>query len=116
MMAGGRLFVIDLFSIRSTRRGRAFVGLVRSALADRCDPMRVLPVGVNGHHPYRLFTRVITAVSVPPRRPGTGVAWGGVSLGESEQAEFAGSGDRRVAILDAHLAVQGALVGLHGVQ
>ena len=39
-----------------------------------------------------------------------------VSLGGLEQAEFAGAGDRGVAVLDAELAVQGALVGFDGVE
>src|SRR3954453_17912546 len=39
-----------------------------------------------------------------------------VSLGGSEQAELAGAGDRRSAVLNAEFAVQRALVGLHGVQ
>ena len=45
---------------------------------------------------------------------GTGLS--GVSLGRLEQAELAGAGDRRGAVLNAQFAVQGALVGLHGVQ
>ncbi len=43
----------------------------------------------------------------------TGLA--GVSLGGLEQAELAGAGDRGGAALNAQFAVQGALVGLHGV-
>jgi hypothetical protein len=39
-----------------------------------------------------------------------------VSLGGSEQAEFASADDRGSAVLDAQFAVQRALVGLHGVQ
>jgi hypothetical protein len=78
--------------------------------------MRVPPGGVNGHHPYRLFTRVITAGLFAPAtiwdRPGSG----GVSLGGLKQAELAGAGDRRGAVLHAEFAVQGALVGFHGVQ
>ena len=46
-----------------------------------------------------------------------GWGWlGRVSLGGLEQAELAGTGDRRGAVLNAQFAVQGALVGLHGVQ
>jgi hypothetical protein len=41
---------------------------------------------------------------------------GRVSLGGLEQAELAGVGDRRAAVHNAQFAVQGALVGLHGVQ
>ena len=78
--------------------------------------MRLPPGGVNGHHPYCLFTRVITAGLLPPRRSGMGLDPGGVSLGGLEQAELAGAGDRRGAVLNAEFAVQGALVGLHGVQ
>src|ERR1700742_2525941 len=36
--------------------------------------------------------------------------------GCSEQAELAGANDRRVAVLDTEFAVQGALMGFHGVQ
>ena len=50
-------------------------------------------------------------------RDDLGWAWiGRVSLGGLEQAELAGAGDRRGAVLDAEFAVQGALVGFHGVQ
>ena len=50
--------------------------------------MRLPPGGVNGHHPYRVFTRVITAgVFVPGDDVGS--AWiGRVSLGGLEQAEL----------------------------
>ena len=41
---------------------------------------------------------------------------GRVSLGGLTQAELAGAGDRGGAVLDAEFAVQGALVGFHGVQ
>ena len=81
----------------------------------RLISIRFPPGGVNGHHPYRLFTRVITAGLFAPRRCGIGRI-GRVSLGGLEQAEFAGPGDRGVAVLHAELAVQGALVGFHGVQ
>jgi hypothetical protein len=70
---------------------------------------------VNGHHPYRLFTRVITGDCSP--RDDVGSAWmGRVSLGGLEQVEFSCSLDRCVAVLHAELAVEGALVGFHGVQ
>jgi hypothetical protein len=62
--------------------------------------IRFPPGGVNGHHPYCLFTRVITAGLFAPRRSGIGLdraAPGGVSLGGLEQAELAGAGDRRGA-------------------
>jgi hypothetical protein len=69
------------------------------------------PGGVNGHHPYRLFTRVITAGLFVPAttwdRAGSGGP-GGVSLGGLAQAELAGSGDRRGAVLNTQFAVQGA--------
>ena len=35
--------------------------------------MRFPPGGVNGHHPYCLFTRVITAGLFAPRRSGMGL-------------------------------------------
>ena len=77
--------------------------------------IRFPPGGVNGHHPYRLFTRVITAGLFPRDDLGWGWIGRGV-LGGLEQAELAGAGDRRGAVLDAEFAVQGALVGFHGVQ
>jgi hypothetical protein len=77
--------------------------------------MRLPQGGVNGHHPYGLFTRVITA-GLPLRRSGTGTGLGrGVERG-LKQAELAGTGDRCGAAFNAQFAVQGALVGLHGVQ
>jgi hypothetical protein len=59
--------------------------------------MRFPPGGVNGHHPYRLFTRVITAGLFAPATIWDGTGSGGVSLGGLEQAELAGAGDRRGA-------------------
>ena len=35
---------------------------------------------------------------------------------ELQQAEFSRPADRRAAVLNAELAVQGALVGLHGIE
>lgn len=78
--------------------------------------MRLPPIGVNGHHPDCLFTRVITAGLLAPRRSGMGLDPGGVSLGGLEHAELAGVGDRRGAALNAQFAVQGALVGFDGVE
>jgi hypothetical protein len=57
---------------------------------------RFPPGGVNGHHPYRLFTRVITAGFFVPDDLGS--AWiRRVSVVALEQAELAGAGDRRGA-------------------
>jgi hypothetical protein len=82
--------------------------------------IRFPPGGVNGHHPYRLFTRAITAGLFVPAtmwdRLGGSGGPGAVSLGGLAQAELAGSGDRRGAVLNTQFAVQRALVGLHGVQ
>jgi hypothetical protein len=39
-----------------------------------------------------------------------------VPEGELQQAEFSRSADRRAAMLNAELAVDGALVGLHGIE
>ena len=78
--------------------------------------MRFPPGGVNGHHPYRLFTRVIGAGLFFPATMWEGPRSSGLSLGGSEQAELASAGDRRGAVLCAEFAVQGALVGLHRVQ
>jgi hypothetical protein len=78
--------------------------------------MRFPQGGVNGHHPYCVFTRVITARFFVPATIWDGTGPGGVSLGGLKQAELACPGDRRGAVLNAEFAVQGALVGLHGVQ
>ena len=78
--------------------------------------MRFPHGGVNGRHPYGLFTRVITAGLFAPEAIWDGTGPVRVSLGRLTQAELAGAGDRRVAVLTAQFAVQRALVGLHGVQ
>ena len=77
--------------------------------------MRFPQSGVNGHHPYCLFTRVITRDCAPRDDLGWN-SKGGESRGGLEQAELAGADDRRGAVLNAQFAVQGPLVGLHGVQ
>jgi hypothetical protein len=41
---------------------------------------------------------------------------GKAQAGELQQTEFSRPADRRAAVLNAELAVHGALVGLHGVQ
>ena len=41
---------------------------------------------------------------------------GKAQAGELQQAEFLCPADRRAAVLNAELAVHGALVGLHGIQ
>ena len=92
-----------------------FVNGGGGAVARQLLSIRIPPGGVTGHHPYRLFTRVITVRLLSPPRSGTGLA-GGESPGGLKQAELAGAGDRRGAVLDAQFAVQRALVGLHGVQ
>ena len=53
---------------------------------------------------------------VDPAAIRDGTAWCGVSIGGLEQPELAGAGHRRSAVLNTHFAIQGALVGLHGVQ
>jgi hypothetical protein len=45
----------------------------------------------------------------------TGHIWR-VPEGELQQAEFSRPADRRAAVLNAELAVNGALVGLHGIE
>ena len=72
--------------------------------------------GVNSHHPFRLFTRVNTAGLFAPATMWDWPGSGGVSLGGLEQAELSCPLDRRVPVLYAELAIQGALVGFHGVQ
>jgi hypothetical protein len=70
-VAGRRLLFIVLLSIRSPRRaaaGPSCAGLIRAGR--RLLSTRFPPSGVTGHHPYGLFTRVITAESLPPRRSG----------------------------------------------
>lgn len=63
---------------------------------------------VNRHHPECQFARVIYArrSSVPagPRRT------------KLQQAEFSRPADRRAALLNAELAIHGALMGLHGIE
>lgn len=66
--------------------------------------------GVNCHHPYWLLTRMITAVLFPA------AMWDGLPLDGLEQAELAGAGDGRGAVLNAEFAIQGALVSFHGVE
>jgi hypothetical protein len=78
--------------------------------------MRLPPVGVIGHHPDTLFTRVITARLLAPATIRDGTGSGGVSLDGLEHAELAGAGNRLGAVLNAEFSVQGALVGFHGVQ
>jgi len=78
--------------------------------------MRLPLGGVTGRHPYGLFTRVITAELFAPVATWNATGLAAVSLCGLEQAELAGAGDRRGAVLDAQFAVQRALVGLHGVQ
>src|SRR3954447_18802834 len=53
---------------------------------------------------------------VAPAAIWDGTGPGRVSIGGLEQAELAGAGDRCGAVLSAQFAVEGALVGLHGVQ
>jgi hypothetical protein len=67
------------FCPRSGRRAARRPGLRRAGVVRagrRPLSMRLPPVGVNGHHPYRLFTRVITAGFFVPAtmwdRPGSG--------------------------------------------
>src|SRR4051812_43113453 len=106
------LFIV-LFSIRSPRRAAArpsCAGLIRAGR--RLLSIRFPPSGVTGHHPYGLFTRVITAESLPPRRSRMGLAGGGVSIGGVEQAELAGAGDRRGAGPTAPFAGPGGVGGV----
>jgi hypothetical protein len=92
-----------------------FVNGGGGAVARQLLSIRIPPGGVTGHHPYRRFTRVITAGLLSPRRTGMGLA-GGESPGGLTQAELARAGDRRGAVLNGQFAVQSALVCLHGVQ
>jgi hypothetical protein len=116
-MAGRRLLFSVLFSIRSLRRAaagpstcqcgqswlKAALHEVAAGPGEWSSPL--LPV-----HPgdYCAIVRPATI------RDGPGSGY--VSLGGLEQAELAGAGDGRVATFDAQFAVQGALVGFHGVQ
>ena len=115
----GAAVCFSLFCRRSGRRavrrpGLRCAGVVMTVR--RLSSIRFAPAKVNRHHPCCVFTRVITAGLFAPAtmwdRPGSG----GVSLGRLEQAEFAGAGDRRAPVLHAQFAVQGALVGFHGVE
>jgi hypothetical protein len=71
--------------------------------------------GVSCHHPYRRFAQVINASSrrVIQARP---QGFAEVRAAGLQLAELAGAGHRRGAVLGAEFAVQGALVGFHGVQ
>ena len=60
--------------------------------------------------------RVLSVIIDSPR-PVNDLPWDLIGpLERLEQAEFAGAGDRCGAVLNAQFAVQGALVGLDGVQ
>jgi hypothetical protein len=73
-MAGRRLLFIVLLSIRSVwQPGLRCAGLIRTDR--RLLSIRFPPSGVNGHHPYCLFARVITAEVLPTRRSGMALAW-----------------------------------------
>ena len=80
------------FSSRSGRRAvpRAVPSLCRCS---QCWPkaahQRFPPSGVNGHHPYCLFTRVITAGLLAPRRSGIE----GVHLHNCVASQIIGSGE-----------------------
>jgi hypothetical protein len=116
-MAGHRLLFSVLFSIRSPRRTadgpstcrcgqswpKAALHEVAARRGEWSSPL--LPV-----HPGDYCRIVRPAASCD----GTGSCE--VSLGGLEEAELAGAGDRRGAVLNAQFAVEGALVGLHGVQ
>jgi hypothetical protein len=116
-MAVHRLLFSVLFSIRSPRRPAAGPSTCRSGQsgpkaalheisAERGESSSpLLPV-----HPGDCC--VIVGPATMWDGPGSGEVW----LGGLEQAELAGSGDRRGAVLNAQFAVQGALVGFHGVQ
>jgi hypothetical protein len=116
-MAGRRLLFGVLFSIRSPRRAaagpstcRCGHGWPKAALHEISAERGEWSSPVPPVHPgdYCAIIRPATIWD----RPGSGY----VSLGGLELAELAGAGDRRRAVLDAEFAVQGALVGLHGVQ
>ncbi len=74
------------------------------------------PRGVSRHRPNRLFTRVINARPFSDKTIRDGPRSGKAQVGELQQAEFSRPPDRRAAVLNAQLAVHGALVGLHGIR
>jgi hypothetical protein len=116
-MAGRRLLFSVLFSTRSPRRAaagpstcwcgqswpKAALHEVAAGRSEWSSPL--LPV-----HPGD-YCGIVRPATIRDR---TGLRE--VSLGGLEQAELAGTGDRRRAVLNAQFAVQRALVGLHGVQ
>ena len=116
-MARRRLLFIVLFSIRSPRRAAAGPSTCRCGQSWPKAAVHQVAAG-----------RGEWSSPLPPVHPGDycgivrpatiwdGTGSGGVSLGGLEQAELAGAGDRRGAVLNAQFAVQGALVGFHGVQ
>ena len=77
-MTSGPLLFIVLSSIRSSRCAAAGSSLCRCGhhWPNKLISIRFPPSGVNSHHPYRLFTRVITARLFVPAtmwdRPGSG--------------------------------------------
>ena len=116
-MAGRRLLFIVLFSIRSPRRAAAGPSLCRCGQSWPKAAVHEISAGRGDWSSPLLPVHPGDYCGIV--RPATiwdGTGSGGVSLGGLEQAELAGAGDRRVAVLNAEFAVQGALVGLHGVQ
>ena len=116
-MAGRRLLFGVLFSIRSPRRAAAGPSTCRCG---QSWPKAALPEIAAGRGEWSS-----PVLPVHPGdycgivRPATiwdGTGSGEVSLGGLELAELAGAGDRAGAVLDAEFAVEGALVGFHGVQ
>jgi len=60
--------------------------------------------------------RAEKAMQAAHHRAITGVKCALAQVGELQQAEFSRPANRRAAVLNAELAVHGALVGLHGIE
>jgi hypothetical protein len=116
-MAGRPLLFIVLSSIRSPRRAAAGSSLCRCGQSWPKTALHQVSAGRGEWsspllpvHPGD-YCGIVRPATI---RDGTGLRE--VSLGGLAQAELAGTGDRRGAALNTQFAVQGALVGLHGVQ
>ncbi len=87
MAAGAVAFRVVLDPVVAMCGGRAFAVSGVVITGRRLIFMRFPPGGVNGHHPERLFTRVITAgLSVPATmwdRPASGGVAGWVRAGRA---------------------------------
>src|SRR4051794_28054063 len=115
-MVGRRLLFSVLFSIRSPRRTAAGPSTCRCGQSWPKAALHQVAAGRGEWSSPLLPVHPGDYCGIAaPTAIWDGTGFGGVSLGGLEQAELAGAGDRRGAVLNAQFAVQGALVSLHGV-